>query len=308
MKKILRISGIFVLLLAVYSMIPVIILYISPDPKPYTNREAVEKIKGKTGDYFEFVVLGDNHAGLILDDGATLKLVHNINRERRFKKAPIDFVCIVGDVTFRGSKWDYRAFNKIRARINKPVICAIGNHDNDKDNGELFAKYTGRDEFSFVDRNSYFIILNNEENDLTEKQFSRLEEDLKKSLAYTHRFVFLHKNPISYQQTWYRPEESSWAYRFMKLCEKYKVDIVFSGHEHMFRKGAYGGVKYITSGSGGIITHIPNHEGGFLHYVVVRVYGDYVDYEVRRVMPPFWEFLVYYMWKDIFYFLKGIVI
>ena len=90
----------------------------------------------------------------------------------------------------------------------------------------------------------------------------------------------------------------------MKLCEKYKVDIVFSGHEHMFRELTHGGVRYVTSGGGGMLTHIPSYDGGYLHYVVVRVYGDYVDYEVRKIRPPFWEFLTYYMWKDLFYLVK----
>ncbi len=92
----------------------------------------------------------------------------------------------------------------------------------------------------------------------------------------------------------------------MKLCERYKVDIVFTGHEHMFKKDVYGPVRYITSGGGGIPTHFPRQDGGYLHYVVVRVYGDYVDYEVRKIFPPFWEFLTYYIWKDLFYLLKDV--
>ena len=93
----------------------------------------------------------------------------------------------------------------------------------------------------------------------------------------------------------------------MKLCEKYKVDIVFSGHEHMFRKMEFGGVRYIVSGGGGMIPHIPAWDGGYLHYIVVKVYGDYVDYEVRKVFPPAWELFTYYIWKDAFYFLKSVL-
>jgi hypothetical protein len=90
----------------------------------------------------------------------------------------------------------------------------------------------------------------------------------------------------------------------MKLCEKYKVDIVFTGHEHIFKVKEFGGVKYITSAGGGMLTHIPTSGGAFLHYTVVKVYGDYVDYEVRRIFPPAWEFFTVYMWRDVFYFLK----
>ena len=231
-----------------------------------------------------------------------------MNREDRFRKIPIDFVVSAGDVTNRGSSWDYRAFNKMRSALKLPVICAVGNHDDDKGGLADFKKYVGEPEFSFANRNSYFIFIDNSLNNLTDEQFEWLEEELAKSLSYKHRFVVAHKSPLSlYQQSWFRPELSPWSYRFMKLCEKYKVDIVFSGHEHMFKAGAYGGVRYITSGGGGMFIQIPERDGGFLHYLVVRVYGDYVDYEVRRIFPPIWEFLTYYMWKEFLYYLKDAI-
>ncbi len=286
---------------------PVLFLYIKSNPAPYTNEDAIRKLENNKGDHFAFIVLGDNHAGLIMNDSATLKLIRHINREDRFRKIPIDFAVIAGDITFRGTAWQYRIFNKIRALIKYPVICTAGNHDDDK-GGKDFERYVGKPEFSFVERDSYFIFLDNRRGDLTEEQFANFKKELERSRAFKHRFVIAHKSPISlYQQSWFRPETNPWSYRFMKLCEEYKVDIVFSGHEHMFETGVYGGVKYITSGGGGMLTQIPDYEGGFLHYMVVRVYGDYVDYEVRRVRPPLWEFFAYYMWKELFYILKDAV-
>lgn len=306
MKKIVTIIIALVLAAAVYSFVPVVGLYLQKDPVPYTNAQVAEKLALNKGSYFEFIVTSDNHAGLILDDSATLKLIRSINHERRFKKIPIDFLAIAGDITYRGSKWDYAIFNRIRSRSKYPVISAIGNHDEDKDDGTLFRKYVGEKDFSFVDRNSYFIVLDNAVNNITDARFTTLEEELKRSADYEHRFIIMHKPPISpYFQSWYRPELSPWSYRFMKLCEKYKVDMVFSGHEHIFTKKEFGGVKYITTGGGGMPTQIPSSGGAFLHYTVVRVYGEYVDYEVRKIFPPAWEYLTFYMWKDVFYFFKA---
>jgi hypothetical protein len=93
----------------------------------------------------------------------------------------------------------------------------------------------------------------------------------------------------------------------MKICEKYKVDTVFAGHEHMFRQASYGGVRYIMSGGAGMFIQIPESDGGYLHYLVVRVYGSYVDFEVRKIFPPLWEYFTYYLWKELFYFLKGVL-
>lgn len=308
MKRFLQIIAVILIVATGLSFAPVIGLYLSKEPAPYTNLQAADKLNPNEGESFRFVVFSDNHAGLIFDDSAMLKVIYNMNREDRFKKIPVDFALSAGDVTFRGSSWDFKTFNKLRSRINVPAICAAGNHDDDsKKVKDLFKKYCGPNEMSFTNRNSYFIILDNTIGNMTEKQFAWFERELEKSISYVHRFVIMHKPPLSpYQLSWYRPENSDWSYRFMKLCEKYKVDAVFTGHEHMFRKLSHGGVWYITSGGSAMPMQIPTPDGGYHHYVVVRVFGDYVDFEVRKVFPPLWSYLTYYMWKDLFYTLKSV--
>jgi len=310
MKRFLKIAGILVLVVSAVSFAPVAQLYLSKELAPYTNAEAAERLAANKGDSFRFLVFSDNHAGLPLSDSAALKMVRSINREGRFKKTPVDFAVSAGDVTFRGSKWDFRIFNIIRSKIRWPVICAAGNHDDDvKTVKDLFKKYCGSNEMSFIDRNSYFIILDNTIGTVTKRQFTWLESELEKSLPYAHRFIIMHKPPLSpYQQAWYRPELGDWFYGFMKICEKYKVDIVFTGHVHMFKESSYGGVKYITTGGAGMPMDIPTSDGGYHHYLAVRVFGDYVDFEVRKIFPPLWEYLCYYMWKDLFYMLKGVIL
>lgn len=301
---VIKITSLSFLALIIYSFVPVIVLYFQQVPPALSNEAAVKKLAGKTGDRFEFIVMGDNHSGLIFNDSAALKLARRINREDRFRKLPVDFVMIAGDLTLRGSGWDYAIFIKLCSRIKYPVISSLGNHDDDGANAELFKNIAGEAEFSFVNRNSYFIVIDNSAGEITNEQFAWLEEELKKSMPYQHRFVIAHKPPFSpYQQSWYRPELGSWPLSLMKLCERYNVDMIFSGHEHMFKEQTFGKARYITTGGGGMLTHFPRQDGGFLHYVVVRVYGDYCDYEVRKIFPPLWEFLAYYMWKDIFYFL-----
>ena len=307
MKRFVKIAVIVILALSIYSLTPVAFLYLKKHTRQPSNAETIETLKVNKGEYFGFIVFGDNHAGFMFDDSAFLKIIRNMNREDRYKKLPIDFVMSLGDVTFsKGLESDYRTYDKLRSMIKWPVLSAMGNHDYQKGGWRLFRSHIGKQEFSFVDRDAYFIVLDNKISDLSEQQFLWLEEELIKSTPYKHRFVFMHKSPISlYQQSWFRPELSSWSYNVMKLFQKYKVDIAFSGHEHMFRKSVFGGVKYITSGGGGMLSQVPESDGGYLHYIVVRVYGDYVDYEVRKIFPPFWEFITYYMWKEAFYCLKG---
>ncbi len=308
MKRFFRIFAIAIIALSIYSIIPVTLVYLKKDVRQPTNSETAEKLRSNKGEYFGFMVFGDNHAGFIFDDSAFLKLIKNMNGEIHHRKLPIDFVLSLGDVTFsKGRESDYIIYDKLRSMIKWPVLSAMGNHDYQKGGWRRFKSHIGKSEFSFVDRNSYFIVLDNKITDITPEQFLWLEEELTKASAYKHKFVFMHKSPISlYQQSWFRSELCPWSYDVMQLFQKYKVDIVFTGHEHMFRTAVFGGVRYITSGGGGMLTQIPDADGGYLHYVVVRVYGGYVDYEVRRVFPPFWEYVTYYMWKEIFYLLKSV--
>jgi len=308
MKIFLKILGLILIIGIITSLIPVLVLYLEKDVTGPTNDQIVDELKNNKGSVFAFIVFGDNHAGFIFDDSSFLKLIRNMNRENRFKKLNMDFVVNLGDIAFmKGTKWDYRIYNRLRAKIKWPVISLMGNHDDDRHGEHLFKKYLGKKEFSFVNRNSYFIVLDNKITSLSEEQCNWLEAELQKSASYANRFVFMHKQAMSlYQQSWFRPELGSWSHRFMKLCEKYKVDIVFAGHEHMFREAVYGGVRYVISGGGGMFIQIPESDGGYLHYLVVRVYGDYVDYEVRKIFPPLWEYFTYYMWKELLYSLKAV--
>jgi len=296
----------------IYSALPLISFYIKDSSQiKMRNEDVVERLKKNKDPYFSFIVFSDTGSGIFLQDAATLKVITKMNREDRFGKIPIDFALNVGDVTYRGKESHYKTYMKLKNRVKYPVIDAIGNHDDDYDNGEkglaLFRKFSGETEFSFVDRNAYFIVLDNKDGDFKEKQFAWLTGELEKGKAYKHIFIFMHKPPFNpCQQSWYRVETNPWSHEFLKLCDKYKVNIVFSGHESTCKEAQFGSVKYLVSGGGGTLLIQPSFEGGFLNYIVVKVNRDYVDYEVRRVFPPLWEFFTYYFWKDLVYFVQGI--
>ncbi len=309
MKKLTIVSA-CVLALGFLSAAPLLIFYACPQRGGQkTNEAAAEALGKKAGDRFSFIVMGDTESGLPVTDPATLKIIRNINRERRFEKVDIDSLFVVGDDTFRGMRNHYRAYTKLMSLVSMPVISVVGNHDFDNEGKKAFGEYMGKDEFAFGSRNSYFIVINDEEGNVSEAQFAWLERELKNGMAYAHRFIFMHKPPFNpHQQSWYRVETNQWPRHFMRLCEDYKVDIVFSGHEHIFKEAQFKGVRYIVTGGGGMLPTEPSWEGGYLHYVRVGVNGDYVGFEVRRVMPPFWLYLIYYLWKDLFYIAKGFII
>ncbi|MBN1526417.1 MAG: metallophosphoesterase [Candidatus Omnitrophica bacterium] len=288
----------------VYSFIPLIPFWLMAPAGPSDNNQAnIKKLESNKGAYFSFIVFGDNHAGLILNDAATLKEIWHMNREDRFRKVPIDFVLSVGDVSLDGEPAHFRAYKKMQKLIKFPVVAAIGNHDP----RELFEENCGIREFGFVNRNSYFIIVDNEAGEVTETQFAWLEDRLKEGQHYDNIFIAMHKPPFDpCQQEWYNMDNMPWAYRFRKLCAQYKVRMVFCGHKHMFKHERFDGVDYIVTGGGGMVTEIPESEGGFLHYIRVMVNHDYVTYEVRRVSAPLWEYPAYYFWKEAIYWARNL--
>ena len=311
MKKFFKWLIIVFIAVNLYSLIPIIAFYFKAAPPiTETNETATGRLEKNKDPYFSFIVTSDTGSGFFMNEATTLKVASRINREDRFKKIPIDFVMNVGDVTFRGREAHYKNYTKIKKIIKFPIIDAIGNHDPASTGGKkdisLFNKYCGKEEFSFTDRNSYFIVLDDEDGSFKEAQFKWFEEELKKGQGYKHIFVFMHKPPFNpYQQAWYRVETNPWSHRFLKLCDEYKVDMVFSGHENVSRVVKFGSVTYMVSGGGGTLLIQPSSEGSFPNYIVVKINGDYVDYEIRKVNPPVWEFFVFYMWKDLAYFIQN---
>lgn len=301
--KIVKLLIIVFLVMVVYSFLPLVHFWLMEGAPLSDNNELnVDKLKGNEGAFFSFIVMGDMHSGLIFNDAATLKEIWHINREDRFRKVPIDFVLSVGDIALDEEEPHFKAFKKMQKLIKYPMITAIGNHDD----RVLFEKYYGTKEFTFVNRNSFFIVLDNEGGHLTDGQLEWLGEKLEEGSKYTNIFIAMHKPPFDpYQQDWYNMDAQPWAYRFRKMCAEYDVDIVFTGHKHMFKEEVFDGVTNIVTGGGGMLIEIPESDGGYLHYVRVSVNNDYLTYEVRKVSPPLWEYVTYYFWKELVYWMRN---
>ena len=301
-----KIFSVILVTIILYYLAPFIYLHfiVAPAEMSDNNQSNIKKLKDSNDVAFSFIVFGDNHAGLFFHDATTLKLISRMNREDRFRKIPIDFVLNTGDVTLSGSPSQFLVFKKEQKLIKYPLFAAVGNHENRE--SELFEKYLGKTEYAFADRNSYFIVLDNAENELTDSQFEWFEKCLLEGQKYEHRFVFAHKPAfIPYFQSHQVVKKTGrkWAYRFRNLCAKYKVDMVFSGHYHTFKHEKINGVDYIATGGGGgtIPFEVPESDGGYFHYVRVLVDNESVTYEVRKVSPPLWVYFSYYFWKEAAY-------
>jgi predicted phosphodiesterase len=201
---------------------------------------------GKTpGAPFKFAVLGDSGSG---------KLSQHLVA-RQIEKQRVDFLLHTGDVVyFEGKDQDYAAkfylpFKDLIARV--PIFPVLGNHDLETANGQPwfdnFVLPGDERTYSFSYGDAFFVALDSYRANINSARW--LEAQLAKT-DRLWRFVFCHVPPLSNHNN--RRNHADAVRLWLPLFEKYKVDVVFSGHDHMYtRFKPRNGVRYIVEGVGG---------------------------------------------------------
>lgn len=200
---------------------------------------------------FSFVVMGDT-GSINLDQLAIAELL---------EKYSYDFLLHTGDVVYpdgKESAYDLRFFFPYQKILTKiPFFMTIGNHDaktnngapylnifnlphNNPENSELY--------YSFEWGNALFISLDSilSPYDEGSTQYNWLVQQLTES-KHTWKFVFFHVPLFTSSKRHIDGMREAWA----PVFEKYKVDIVFSGHDHYYERLPIQAVNYIISGGGG---------------------------------------------------------
>ena len=247
--------------------------------------ESLEKIQGK----FSFIVIGDNRSG---DD--TYKKIISMIMERK-----PDFVVNTGDViTNPGRRRDWAKFWELSKPITMPYFLTVGNHDvyskmplSEKTYKEEVDLPGNELYYSFVAGNSLFIVLDSclddQEKKITGEQLKWLEEVFANS-QQKHKFVFLHHPLYTDLGKGHHAHDSIDRYpesrdRLEALFAEYKVDAVFSGHEHYYERRIVDGFPHIITGGGGAPMYDKEEYGGFNHFVQVTVDGDKISAEVMDI-------------------------
>ncbi len=166
---------------------------------------------------------------------------------------PFEFVIMLGDNLYGGSSpKDYE--KKFEAPY-KPLLDAgvkfyasLGNHDN---SNERFYKLFNMNEanyYTFKKGNVRFFVLDS--NYMDPKQVAWLEKQLQDAGSGDWKICFFHHPLYSSGKT----HGSSTELRLLlePLFVKYGVDVVFSGHDHVYERVApQKGIYYFTEGSSG---------------------------------------------------------
>jgi 3',5'-cyclic AMP phosphodiesterase CpdA len=166
---------------------------------------------------------------------------------------PFDFVIMLGDNIYGGSK--PADFERKFAVPYKPLIDAgvkfyasLGNHDNTNERFYKPFEMNGESYYTYKKGKVLFIVLNS--NYMDPKQAAWLETQLRDAGNGDWKICYFH-HPL-YTSAKFHGPSLDLRQSLEPLFIKYGVDVVFSGHEHVYeRVHPQHGIYYFTEGSSG---------------------------------------------------------
>ena len=179
-----------------------------------------------------------------------------------------DFVLHTADFVNHGrdySQWSPQFFDEARGLMQETVIFAsIGNHEYAGSGPlwyfDLFSspRNSGNEGwYSFDYGNAHFVSLSSEDNfDSASDQYNWFINDIS-ATDKKWKFVFLHRGPYSSGPHGAEARVLQVQQQLVPVFEQYQVDVVFSGHDHMYERSFKNGVFYVVAGGGGAPLYTP---------------------------------------------------
>ena len=178
----------------------------------------------------------------------------------------LDAVAVTGDMVLRGSDdGDWQRFFAITRELlaQVPYFPAVGNHDLGWDGADvarsadevfaLPAAPAGRPAGSFYysrDVADVHLVFLDSNNYGRPEQETWLEADLAEARRRKVRaiIVLTHDGPYSRGYHGGNPIARD---RYVPILARHRIDLILSGHDHLYLRGELGGIRYIVSGGGG---------------------------------------------------------
>jgi predicted phosphodiesterase len=240
--------------------------------------------------HFGFAVVGDSGSG----GKGQLAVAALLERLRPH------LILHTGDVVYPAGEerhYDRRFFAPYRKLIKTvPIFPVLGNHDVRKRNGAAFLENfhpplgspgSTKRYYSFDWGNTHFVALDSElyhgdTGSDPEKQRTFLERDLS-ATQKRWRVVFLHRSPYGSSR---HGGDGRVREDLEPLFARHGVDVVFSGHNHVYERTVpIKGVTYVVSGGGGRRLYPAGRSARTAssvsahHAVLVRVEGRHLSLE-----------------------------
>jgi predicted phosphodiesterase len=240
----------------------------------------------------KFAVIGDSGRGTKPQHDIAAQMVA---LRDRFK---FEFALMLGDNLYEGPASPDDYYTKFEEPYQELLLrdvkfyAVLGNHDDPREvdyrpfhmNGQRYYSFAPPEDLltKIASRVEFFAL---DSNNLDRTQLQWLDERLAKSRA-TWKVSFFH-HPL-YTSGRYRMS-SRW-YRFLlePVLLRHDVDVVFSGHEHLYeRSRLQGGIQYFVSGGAGSLregdaTSSPDIARSFdddYHFMLVEIDGRELHFQ-----------------------------
>ncbi len=194
-----------------------------------------------------FAAIGDMGTGQTRQYEVAQRMV---GARQRF---PFDFVIMLGDNIYGGSS--PRDFEKKFEIPYKPLLdagvkfyAALGNHDNPNERFYKPFNMNGAAYYTFKKGNVRFFVLDS--NYMDPKQFAWLETQLQNTGSGDWKICYFHHSLYSSGRK--HGAATDLRLQLEPLFVKYSVNVVFSGHEHVYERAQpQKGIYYFTEGASG---------------------------------------------------------
>jgi predicted phosphodiesterase len=238
---------------------------------------------------YSFAVLGDNRT----NPDKFKKIADTVS------KHDVDFFLHTGDLMVDGrhkKQWYKQWFTPGRSMFEKaPVLVAWGNHEYPWDpKSYLNIFYPDRSQFknkgyySYQNGNVLFVHINTfEPFKPGSKQYLWLENKLK-NCKLPFIVAALHVSAFTGAGHTKGADVKEVRQYIVPLLQKYNVNLVVSGHDHVYDRSEYSGTTYVIAGGAGAPLYDPNtylnpfsvKAEKVLHYVICDVNKDKIDAKV----------------------------
>lgn len=191
------------------------------------------------------------------------------------------FHFVAGDLSYANGRqpiWDayLEQLETLAARV--PVMVSFGNHENERIGDQRIGYIAAETRFAMPNKGQYYDFTlsnarfvafnsNERENEAQYQWLARALQTARRDRAVRWLIVFAH-HPL-YGSTQRRGNSESMIRRFQPLFDRYRVDLVIHGHDHVYermypmrggsavvkrgnRYAQGAGVVYVTCGGGGV--------------------------------------------------------
>ncbi len=228
-----------------------------------------------SGSSLTFYVLGDSQGY----QGGVQQVVAAANKERP------DFVFHCGDMTPFGQDNQYLSFAKALDNLTLPIFLTPGNHDIRMGGASRYTDQFGSPTYAFDVGPAHITVLDTSQDNVSEEAIAWLEHDLSESLA-DWKLVFTHIPPFDPRPSGdHGLSNTTTARLLMDIFETSGVDIVFTGHIHVFNQSIQNGVRYVITGGAGTDLYSIDQNATY-HYANVTLSGSDATIEPVSLEPP----------------------